>query len=153
MAEIAGQTLWPLLDAAFLVSLFGATLYAIDRKAVAVVLAALACWAAIPVYLILEGNLWAAGKAVSIASAFIFIALTCPMAAAKRAIAIPAAVLVRPPSRLRRAAPDRRILERWSADLAGCARVAVLTKYPTSKGCWKRCCRIPASRPSFRSYD
>lgn len=151
---ITNRIFWPLLDAAFLASLFGATLYAIDRKAVAIVLAALACWAAIPVYLILEGNLWGAGKAVSIASPFIFISLTYPIAAAKRAIAIPAAILVAlhlgfgaqrliaasNPDGIRAAsgypgvptlkAPIDWRLERWSADLAGCARVAVLTKYP-----------------------
>ncbi|WP_159011719.1 hypothetical protein [Bradyrhizobium sp. S69] len=151
---ITNRVFWPLLDAAFLASLFGATLCAIDRKATAVVLAAFACWAAIPVYLILESNLWAAGKAVSIASPFIFIALTYPIAAAKRAIAIPAAVLVAlhlgfGAQRLVAASNSDGIraaggypevptlktpidwrLERWSADLAGCARVAVLTKYP-----------------------
>jgi hypothetical protein len=143
--------LWKLCDAAFFAGLVGAAVYAINKKSTAIAVVSLMACLALPFYMAAEGNYWAAGKAISMASPFVFLALTYPITT-RSSIAVPAALLVAlhlgfGAQRIFAATDESAIraangypgvphlkalydwrLDRWSSELAGCRLVAVTVK-------------------------
>jgi hypothetical protein len=147
--DLSLRAAWKLGEYSFVCALIGAAV-TFPRVRTASIFS-IACFAAIllPLILVASGQYWSAGKAVSMASPFIFVGLVAPLFSKPGLIAVPAGLLVllhlgfgverifaaADPSAVRGSAgyPALRFLKdqydwnltNWRADLAGCKNVAV----------------------------